>query len=369
MPRVKPLIRAVHASYGACLLLLIPAAAAGCKGIGPHTVPRDRFDYSHSISDSWKRQTLLNIVKLRYLDPPIFVDVGQIVAGYSLETALTAGASLPEEDGLGGNTFTLGGSARFTDRPTVTYTPLTGSKFIKGLMTPLPPDAIFFTIQSGWPADGVVLATITSINGAKNETATISGVDRAEPEFLRTAQLLRRVQAAGALAVRVLQHPDRPATTELTLRSRTMSAETVAEIRELRELLGLSQELETFELVFGTMPANDHEVAVVSRSILHIMGSMAAQVDVPAQHVEEGRATPGLVSPGEDREPQRLVRIRASDSKPEDAFVAVSYRDHWFWIDDRDLQTKRAFAFIMFLFTLAETGERDDLPLITIPAQ
>ena len=41
----------------------------------------------------------------------------------------------------------------------------------------------------------------------------------------------------------------------------------------------------------------------------------------------------------------------------------------WFWIDDRDLKTKRAFAFMMMFFTLSETGEKENLPLITIPAQ
>src|SRR5688572_4423816 len=129
--------------------------SAGCKSIGPATVARDRFDYSGSISDSWKRQTLLNIVKMRYLDPPIFVDVGQIVAGYSLETGVNAGGQISSES-IQGNSLMLGGSARFTDRPTITYTPLTGSKFIKGLMTPLVPESVFFTIQSGWPADAVL---------------------------------------------------------------------------------------------------------------------------------------------------------------------------------------------------------------------
>jgi hypothetical protein len=51
--------------------------------IGPNSLPRDRADYSLSLSESWKEQTLLNIVKFRYFDPPIFVDVGSIVSSYS----------------------------------------------------------------------------------------------------------------------------------------------------------------------------------------------------------------------------------------------------------------------------------------------
>jgi len=65
----------------------------------------------------------------------------------------------------------------------------------------------------------------------------------------------------------------------------------------------------------------------------------------------------------------RLIRINSGESKPSDAFVAINYRDHWFWIDDRDLKTKRTFAFMMLVFTLADTGEKENLPLITIPAQ
>jgi hypothetical protein len=76
----------------------------GCKSIGPATVARDRYDYSSSISESWKRQTLLNIVKLRYMDPPIFVDVGQIVAGYSLETGANVGGQISSGNAVQGAT-------------------------------------------------------------------------------------------------------------------------------------------------------------------------------------------------------------------------------------------------------------------------
>jgi len=351
------------------VLALGVLSGGGCRSVGPATVARDRYDYSSSISESWKRQTLLNIVKLRYADPPIFVDVGQIVAGYSLETGLSAGGQISSASAVQGNSALFGATAKFTDRPTITYTPLTGNKFVKALMTPLSPESVFFTIQSGWPADGVLMAAAASVNGLKNQESSIAGVTPPDPDFLRVLALLRNIQRSGGVSMRVQQDPQKKQTSILTFRSQELSEATLADIRELRRLLRLDPDANEFTLVFGGTATTNRELAVVTRSLLHIMSAMAAQVEVPPEHVTQGRAAPGLQRGADPANSERLMRIQSSSNKPADAAVAVSYRDVWFWVDDRDLKSKRALAFMLLLFTLADTGEKENLPLITIPAQ
>jgi hypothetical protein len=70
---------------------------SGCTHLGPQTVPRDRFDYNTAIADSWKEQTLLNIVKLCYADMPLFVEVASVVSGYTLEGSVNLGGTVSSE--------------------------------------------------------------------------------------------------------------------------------------------------------------------------------------------------------------------------------------------------------------------------------
>src|SRR5262245_45099886 len=99
----------------------LPVALSGCRHLGPRTVSQDRFDYSTAVAESWKEQTLLNIVKLRYLDLPLFLDVAQIVSGYSLETTASVGGQISSSGAVQGNSLLLGAQGRFVDRPTITY--------------------------------------------------------------------------------------------------------------------------------------------------------------------------------------------------------------------------------------------------------
>jgi hypothetical protein len=77
-------------------LLLMVLGQTGCHHYGPRSIVADRVPYNEAVAVSWKEQTLLNVVKLRYMDTPFFVDVPQITSGYTLQgTATTNGGIFP----------------------------------------------------------------------------------------------------------------------------------------------------------------------------------------------------------------------------------------------------------------------------------
>jgi hypothetical protein len=350
--------------------LLTGAAAvwlASCQSVGPTTIPRDRFDYSTAIGESWKRQTLLNIVRLRYADPPIFVDVGQVIAGYSLESVVSVAGTVSSPGAVQGDTATLGTQGRFTDRPTITYTPLTGNRFIENIATPISPKAIFETIEHGFPAHAMLQMGVASINGLHNVDSDLDGVRPADPGFLEVAQLLRDAQRRGAVGTRTRVDATGGQTVVITLRNPRATEQDLAAQRRVRELLGLDPEATEFELVGGEFSTHPRQIAVRGRSLLRVLQVLALYVDVPEADITEGRATRGLEAPGAGT--HGVFRVMSANDEPEDAFAAVRYRDRYYYVSDRDLSSKRLLSFIMILFSLADRSEDAAKPVITIPAQ
>ena len=135
---------------------------------------RDRFDYINAIASSWKQQTLLNIVKMRYADTPVFLDVGQIISGYQLQGTVTVGGSLNSASAFG-DVLNLGSAGTYTDRPTITYTPLMGAHFIQVMITPIPPPALLMRAEEGWPIDMLLQIGVQSINGLSNRKGGARG--------------------------------------------------------------------------------------------------------------------------------------------------------------------------------------------------
>jgi hypothetical protein len=336
--------------------------------LGPKSIPADRFDYSTAVADSWKQQTLLNIVKLRYMDLPVFVEVASIVAGYSMETTGSAGAQFFSGNTNIGDNLSVGASGKFTDRPTITYVPLTGEKFLRGLMTPIEPKNIFFMLQSGYAADFILGLTVEALNGVRNRSTGGGVVREADPEFVRVVQLMRELQIAGAVVMRIEEDKAKGSTSVLVFRRDNMPPEIAEKSAEVRKLLKLSPDAQRFVLIYGPMNASDTELAVHSRSMLQIMAAFSSFMDVPDAHLEDHSAMPGAGDGSADDQRQR-VRIHSGKDKPPDAFAAVRYREHWYWIENGDWASKRALTAIMFFFTISESGSNDQLPLITIPAQ
>ena len=335
---------------------------SGCSThLGPQTIKADRFDYNAAITDSWKEQTLLNIVKLRYADMPLFVEVASLVSGYTLETSVNAGGALSSRS-VTGDVLSLGGGAKYTDRPTITYMPITGAKFSKSFMTPIPPRTILYLMMSGWSADLVLNLAVEAINGYRSEVSAGSNQRTGDNEYYRMIKLIRIIQKSGAVAMRIQKEKSTPDKTVMLLQRKHVNSEIAAAVEDLNNLLEIRPESHEIDVTYGLMSNSDMEIAMLTRSMMNIMAELASKIDVPHEHVKQGSTVPSIA-----HNKGQLLKVRTSIEKPENAFVAVEYKDHWFWIEDGDFLSKRTFAFVMILFSLTETGDKGNLPVITIP--
>jgi len=61
-----------------------------------------------------------------------------------------------------------------------------------------------------------------------------------------------------------------------------------------------------------------------------------------------------------------LLQVHSSLEKPEMAFVAIQNRGYWFYIDDRDLISKRTFGVLQILLSLTDSGDSAKGPVVSI---
>jgi len=336
-------------------------ALAGCVRVPAGRVTVDRMDYGQVIAESWKRQTLLNVVRLRYADAPVFLDVASVINTYSLSGSVSAGGSV--SNGQLGDAVSMGAGGAWSNTPTVTYQPLMGDRFTKSLLQPIPPAAVMQLMQGGWPTDLVLKTVLRSINGVRNDSSGVVG----DPAFVEIVGLLSRLQRAGGLGNRVEARKDGSAVI-LVLRRESQGSGPSEDARRVGELLGLEEGLSEIEVVYGFAPRSGHEVAMVTRSMLEIILNLGLGIDLPAGHAASGRVLPGLRQAGEEAATP-LVHIRSGTAAPDMAYAAVPYKGQWYWIDDTDIASKRTFTFLMILFSLAETGQAPAAPVVTVPSR
>jgi hypothetical protein len=353
-------------------ICLIPSllAFAGCASLGPATVPRDRADYITAVAESWKDQTLLNVVRMRYGDAPSFVDVSSVISAYTFQGQMSANGQVSSDrtSTIPSGLATLGGSASYSDRPTITYTPLAGDRFARSLLNPIPPSAIFQLIQAGYPADIILQMTVRGINGLSNRTSLGGETREADPEFYAVLAALRRLQLSGDVSLRIEKRgTDEVGTVVLSgRRSDQANRDLDFVFKTLRVSPGEDGQL---GLTFGAAARSDREIAVLSRSMLGVLLEVASGIEVPSADVTEGRAGPSARrSDAADPHDRPLIRIYSGVTPPAGVYANVRYHGASYWIRDDDLASKRVFTFLMMFFSLAETGVAPQAPVVTIPA-
>ena len=338
------------------LVLSIYLLLASCKSVGPKTIPVDGFNYNQRIAGQQNEQMLLNIVRLRYLEMPNFLNVSSVISQYSRSgsAGIDAGAG-PFGNSSGAN---IGGE--WSDRPTITYTPMTGQSFSQSLLTPLPPSVVFFLIQSGWSAERLMRLTNSMINQIHNEIGTPGERRQADPQFNELLEVLHQLQRDGALGMHF--KGDWPKVdVELVLPEQPRTEEIGQTIRRFRELLQLNQDKHMFGIQYGVILEGEDTIVVQTHSILEMLANISWYVEVPQEHVEEGRTLSTFRPDHPD-----LIHILVDSEKPANAFISIKYRDHWYYIDDRDVKSKNTFAVMQILMSMANDGSGSVGPLISI---
>jgi hypothetical protein len=133
-------------------------------------------------------------------------------------------------------------------------------------------------------------------------------------------------------------------------------------VDEFKRTLGLDTDRNSFAITHRVTERDPGEIVIQPRSLIGMMSFLSRGIDVPEAHSAQGRVVDmgsweGLVP----------FRIRSSDEKPGDAFAAVRYQGHWFYIDHADHESKRAFNLIIYLFQLKAPETSAAAPILTLP--
>lgn len=356
-----------------CLgLLLLPflSAPAGCRQVPKPSIVEDRLPYNQAIAESWKEQTLLNIVKLRYADTPFFVDVPQITSGYTYQKQSgMSGGIFPPASNLASFGQQLGVSLNhqnlYQDRPTISYTPQTGAQFVRNLTTPIHPANILMLLQSGYPADVIFELAVDSINGIRNRTVMGGLIREADPEFVRIVETLRQAQVNSQIGMRIQDEKEQSDSVLMSIRNQGVRPELAAQLAEVRQHLGLDANKEEFRVVFSAAATSTNEIAMISRSAYRILLELASYVEVPPEHLAAGIAIPLGEQPFVETQP---FRVLSGCEKPLDAFVSIFYEGQWFWVEKSDFHSKRTLTYLQILLAMADNSSRENLPVMTIQA-
>ena len=159
------------------MILAALTCLSACGPIGPSRLQRDELEYSRALGESQKHEMLLNIVRLRYADPPTFLDTTQVIAGYSVSKSVSGGFYAYPATAVGNYLFGTG-TMTAGESPTFTYQPVTGQQYAENIVRPISPLVIMPLSLGGLPMDTLLWRKAQAHDGLTNENGSESSRGR-----------------------------------------------------------------------------------------------------------------------------------------------------------------------------------------------
>ncbi|MFN5746537.1 MAG: hypothetical protein ACK443_10685 [Methylococcaceae bacterium] len=365
---VRSRLRIHRATSFALSALLV----AGCHSFGPDELKGTHPLYNEAINSSINEQFVQNLVRLHYHDPTFFLDVTNVAATLKLELSGGLDQSTVGLSGSADNILKFSAGGAYTTQPTISYSPLQGESFVKSLLNPIAIESILELTYSGWSERRVYGLCVERINDLENVPSGSGPKPDEAPEhsgdFARFLELVQKVRGSRLIT----PHID-PVTKQAIVQIHS-NARHQGDIAEIKHLLGLDPHRETYILTGNVLQRGGDTISISTRSLMSIFFYLSHNIETPTEHKQEGlikitRNKDGSVFDWATTPAGQLFRINVSESKPDHGFLAIPYRDHWFYVRDNDLESKSTFMLLTQLFRLQAGASKAAPPTLTIPVR
>lgn len=313
-----------------------------CASLGPQDIESRRTEFNEAIQRTDLQQLLLNIVRQRFSDPVMFLEITAISSSASRVSNANLAAVFSS---LASDSYTGGIGGSLTESPMVFYAPNSGERFVRQILTPIDLKTISLLLQSGWSVERVLLIAVESVNDFNNTLTPHS-------EFAHLARQLRALQRVNKLAF-ALEH-DTAGLERLVLIPKRGAIEEAAYLDVCR-LLGRQPDGMPIRLQIGVHdhPSESPAITITTRSLYSSFYFLGNGVSVPARDLAERltqkRDLDGTVF---DAAGGTLLKVESSTVEPKGAAVQIKYRNTWYYIAEGDQDSRTTLALSSMLLML-----------------
>jgi len=111
------------------------ASSSGCQ-VANQALRADFTDFNTILRSNETQQMLLNLVRMRDRETPLFMQAGSLTASYESTISADSSASIPAGDP---SSIDIGAGYRFSSKPTISYTPVEGTEYVQQFMAEIAP--------------------------------------------------------------------------------------------------------------------------------------------------------------------------------------------------------------------------------------